>query len=73
MVRGRSVASKRHTSRVCGGPHPARAGGGPANGVANPPWTEGVHSIQRAVEVSSVDAIIRAAELRPRIIEARLR
>ncbi|MDE3723663.1 biotin carboxylase N-terminal domain-containing protein [Nocardiopsis sp. N85] len=29
-----------------------------------------VHSIQRAVEVGSVDAIIRAAELRPRIIEA---
>jgi acetyl-CoA carboxylase carboxyltransferase component len=35
-----------------------------------------VHSIQRAVEVGSVDAVIRAAELRPRIIaaiEARLR
>ncbi|WP_020674158.1 biotin carboxylase N-terminal domain-containing protein [Amycolatopsis nigrescens] len=29
-----------------------------------------VHSIQRAVEVGSVDAIIRADELRPRIIEA---
>ncbi|MRH88973.1 ATP-grasp domain-containing protein [Nocardia sp. SYP-A9097] len=29
-----------------------------------------VHNIQRAVEVGSVDAIIRAAELRPRIIEA---
>jgi acetyl/propionyl-CoA carboxylase alpha subunit/acetyl-CoA carboxylase carboxyltransferase component len=29
-----------------------------------------VHSIQRAVEVGSVDAIISAAELRPRIIEA---
>jgi len=29
-----------------------------------------VHSIQRAVEVGSVDAVIRAAELRPRIIEA---
>jgi acetyl-CoA carboxylase carboxyltransferase component len=29
-----------------------------------------VHSIQRAVEVGSVDAIIRAAEMRPRIIEA---
>jgi hypothetical protein len=28
-----------------------------------------VHSIQRAVEVGSVDAIVRAAELRPRIIE----
>jgi acetyl/propionyl-CoA carboxylase alpha subunit/acetyl-CoA carboxylase carboxyltransferase component len=35
-----------------------------------------VHSIQRAVEVGSVDAVIRAAELRPAIIaaiEARLR
>jgi acetyl/propionyl-CoA carboxylase alpha subunit/acetyl-CoA carboxylase carboxyltransferase component len=35
-----------------------------------------VHNIQRAVEVGSVDAVIRAAELRPRIIqaiEARLR
>jgi acetyl/propionyl-CoA carboxylase alpha subunit/acetyl-CoA carboxylase carboxyltransferase component len=29
-----------------------------------------VHSVQRAVEVGSVDSIIRAAELRPRIIEA---
>jgi acetyl-CoA carboxylase carboxyltransferase component len=29
-----------------------------------------VHSIQRAVEVGSVDAIIGAAELRPRIVEA---
>ncbi|MFG1602502.1 carboxyl transferase domain-containing protein [Actinoplanes sp. NPDC049265] len=29
-----------------------------------------VHSIQRAVEVGSVDAIISAVELRPRIIEA---
>ncbi|AGL17137.1 acetyl/propionyl-CoA carboxylase alpha subunit [Actinoplanes sp. N902-109] len=29
-----------------------------------------VHSIQRAVEVGSVDAVISAAELRPRIIEA---
>jgi acetyl/propionyl-CoA carboxylase alpha subunit/acetyl-CoA carboxylase carboxyltransferase component len=29
-----------------------------------------VHSIRRAVEVGSVDAVIRAAELRPRIIEA---
>ncbi|HET9893950.1 MAG TPA: carboxyl transferase domain-containing protein [Streptosporangiaceae bacterium] len=29
-----------------------------------------VHSIKRAVEVGSVDAVIRAAELRPRIIEA---
>jgi acetyl/propionyl-CoA carboxylase alpha subunit/acetyl-CoA carboxylase carboxyltransferase component len=29
-----------------------------------------VHSIQRAVEVGSVDAVIRAAELRPRIIAA---
>jgi hypothetical protein len=28
-----------------------------------------VHSIQRAVEVGSVDAVIRAAELRPRIIQ----
>ncbi len=31
---------------------------------------DGVHSIQRAVEVGSVDAIISAAELRPKIIEA---
>jgi hypothetical protein len=29
-----------------------------------------VHSIQRAVEVGSVDAVINTAELRPRIIEA---
>ncbi|QGN48201.1 ATP-grasp domain-containing protein [Micromonospora sp. WMMC415] len=29
-----------------------------------------VHDIQRAVEVGSVDAVVRAAELRPRIIEA---
>jgi len=29
-----------------------------------------VHSIQRAVDVGSVDAIISASELRPRIIEA---
>ncbi|WP_306415869.1 carboxyl transferase domain-containing protein, partial [Actinoplanes ianthinogenes] len=29
-----------------------------------------VHSIQRAVEVGSVDAVIKAAELRPRIIDA---
>ena len=29
-----------------------------------------VHSIQRAVEVGSVDAVISAAELRPRIIAA---
>ncbi|ONI90087.1 fused acetyl/propionyl-CoA carboxylase subuit alpha/methylmalonyl-CoA decarboxylase subunit alpha [Actinosynnema sp. ALI-1.44] len=29
-----------------------------------------VHDIQRAVEVGSVDAVIRASELRPRIIEA---
>ncbi|GLZ31736.1 fused acetyl/propionyl-CoA carboxylase subuit alpha/methylmalonyl-CoA decarboxylase subunit alpha [Lentzea sp. NBRC 105346] len=29
-----------------------------------------VHSVQRAVDVGSVDAIISAAELRPRIIEA---
>jgi len=29
-----------------------------------------VHSIQRAVEVGSVDTIIKATELRPRIIEA---
>jgi acetyl-CoA carboxylase carboxyltransferase component len=29
-----------------------------------------VHSIQRAVEVGSVDAIISAAELRPKVIEA---
>jgi hypothetical protein len=29
-----------------------------------------VHSIRRAVEVGSVDAVIGAAELRPRLIEA---
>jgi hypothetical protein len=29
-----------------------------------------VHDIRRAVEVGSVDAVIRAAELRPRVIEA---
>ncbi|GAA2357578.1 hypothetical protein GCM10009854_40060 [Saccharopolyspora halophila] len=29
-----------------------------------------IHSIERAVEVGSVDAIISAADLRPRIIEA---
>ncbi|RKS77016.1 acetyl/propionyl-CoA carboxylase alpha subunit [Actinomadura pelletieri DSM 43383] len=29
-----------------------------------------VHDIRRAVEVGSVDAVVRAAELRPRIIEA---
>lgn len=29
-----------------------------------------VHSIQRAVEVGSVDAIVSTAQLRPRIIEA---
>jgi hypothetical protein len=29
-----------------------------------------VHSIQRAIEVGSVDSIISPAELRPRIIEA---
>ncbi|UQX89765.1 ATP-grasp domain-containing protein [Jatrophihabitans telluris] len=31
---------------------------------------DAVHSIQRAVEVGSVDAVIKAAELRPQIIEA---
>jgi hypothetical protein len=31
---------------------------------------DGVHSIQRAVEVGSVDAIIRPEELRPQIIAA---
>jgi hypothetical protein len=31
---------------------------------------DGVHDIRRAVEVGSVDAVIPAAELRPRIIEA---
>jgi hypothetical protein len=29
-----------------------------------------VHSIQRARDVGSVDAVISAAELRPRLIEA---
>ena len=29
-----------------------------------------VHSIQRAVEVGSVDAIVSVAQLRPKIIEA---
>jgi hypothetical protein len=29
-----------------------------------------VHNIARAVEVGSVDAVIRAAELRPKIISA---
>ena len=31
---------------------------------------DGVHSIERAVRVGSVDAIIRPEELRPQIIEA---
>ena len=31
---------------------------------------DGVHDIQRAVRVGSVDAVVSAAELRPRIIEA---
>jgi acetyl/propionyl-CoA carboxylase alpha subunit/acetyl-CoA carboxylase carboxyltransferase component len=31
---------------------------------------DAVHSIERAVQVGSVDAIVRAAELRPRIIDA---
>jgi acetyl/propionyl-CoA carboxylase alpha subunit/acetyl-CoA carboxylase carboxyltransferase component len=31
---------------------------------------DGIHSIQRAVEVGSVDAIISVAELRPRVIDA---
>ncbi|MDA0563879.1 ATP-grasp domain-containing protein [Streptomonospora sp. S1-112] len=31
---------------------------------------DGVHNIRRAVEVGSVDAVISAAEMRPRIIEA---
>jgi hypothetical protein len=31
---------------------------------------DAVHSIQRAVDVGSVDAIIRAADLRPQIIAA---
>jgi hypothetical protein len=31
---------------------------------------DGVHNIRRAVEVGSVDAVIQAAELRPRLIAA---
>jgi len=31
---------------------------------------DGVHSIERAVQVGSVDAVIRARELRPRLVEA---
>ena len=31
---------------------------------------DGIHSIRRAVEVGSVDAVIQASELRPRLIEA---
>ncbi len=31
---------------------------------------DGVHSIERAVKVGSVDAVIPAAELRPRLIDA---
>ncbi len=31
---------------------------------------DGVHSIQRAVEVGSVDAIIRPEELRPQLVAA---
>jgi hypothetical protein len=31
---------------------------------------DGVHSIERAVQVGSVDAVIRAVELRPRLIAA---
>jgi acetyl/propionyl-CoA carboxylase alpha subunit/acetyl-CoA carboxylase carboxyltransferase component len=31
---------------------------------------DGVHSIQRAVQVGSVDAVIRADELRPRLVQA---
>ncbi|MEU5943848.1 hypothetical protein ABZ807_32930 [Micromonospora sp. NPDC047548] len=31
---------------------------------------DGVHNIQRAVEVGSVDAVIRATEVRPRVIAA---
>jgi acetyl/propionyl-CoA carboxylase alpha subunit/acetyl-CoA carboxylase carboxyltransferase component len=31
---------------------------------------DGIHSVHRAVAVGSVDAVVRAAELRPRIIEA---
>ena len=32
--------------------------------------SDGVHGIQRAVEVGSVDAIIRPEELRPQIVTA---
>ena len=39
---------------------------GPRSSARWPPSSTGVHSIQRAVEVGSVDAIISAAELRPR-------
>ena len=31
---------------------------------------DGVHSIDRAVKVGSVDAVIGARELRPRLVEA---
>ena len=31
---------------------------------------DGIHSIRRAVEVGSVDAVIQASELRPRLIQA---
>ena len=31
---------------------------------------DAVHSIHRAVEVGSVDEVIKASELRPKIIEA---
>ena len=31
---------------------------------------DGIHSIERAVKVGSVDAVIRASELRPRLVEA---
>jgi hypothetical protein len=31
---------------------------------------DGIHSIERAVQVGSVDAVIRARELRPRLVEA---
>jgi len=31
---------------------------------------DGVHSIQRAVEMGSVDAVIASSELRPQLIEA---
>jgi hypothetical protein len=31
---------------------------------------DGIHNIERAVQVGSVDAIIAPSELRPRIIEA---